>query len=571
MDWIIKKSPGKIAAGLAGALGIPPVIADMLVRRGVRTPDDARDFLKPSLKNLPSPFLLPDMDKAVDRLIKALAKKEKIAIYGDYDADGITATVLLTEMLTSLGASVVTYIPHRVSEGYGLNTKAVETLAESGVNLIVTVDCGVSDIDAVAKAKTAGVDVVITDHHQIPPRLPDALAVVNPQRKESRFPQKELAGVGVSFFLAGGLRQALRERGMVSEADQPELAPLLSLVAIGTVADVMPLTNVNRILVSQGLRYLTDPSQPGLCALKENGITSNGLPLTSEDLGFRLAPRLNAPGRLDSAQPCLDLLLSRDIDEARGYASVLEQVNKERRRLQQEMFRQAEDMLEDMDLDRLRSIILAREGWPRGIAGLAASKLADVYRKPVLLLSVEDGVAVGSGRSIKGFNLFAALDECRDLMLRFGGHEQAAGLAVNTETLAELAQVFEAIAVREIDDDMLIPKLEVEAVLSLHDLRSGLGKGLQYLEPFGEGNPEPVFAVENANVLAAGVVGGNGDHLKLNLNQDGCNLEAIGFGLGGMLPELGRRVSVAVKRHNSFFRGAVQEGWRILDIKRAAG
>ena len=549
------------AVELGCALNLSPVAAGMLIRRGYDNPESARAFLNPSLKDLPNPRTFTDMDRAVVRILAAMDNKEPIAVYGDYDADGLTATALLCIFFSNLGLSPVPYVPHRLEEGYGLNEEALERLAQQGIKLVVTVDCGVSDHSAIEKARQLGMSVIITDHHQLPPNLPKADAVVNPQRDGRGL--RILSGVGVAFFIAGGIRQALRERGY--SGPEINLAPLLSLVALGTVADVMPLTGVNRILVTMGLKHLARPSLPGLAALKKNAAVESDREMTARDLAFRLAPRLNAAGRMGSPQPGLDLLLTDAQDRADSLAGELESLNRERRRMQAETFKQALAMM-DPDNNN-RTIVLAREGWSRGVVGLAASKLAELYRRPSILLALEDGMAIGSGRSISGFNLFAALSQCRDLMVRFGGHEQAAGLTLDPGNLPHLAEAFEAVAQQEIDESILIPTLDIEAEVTLNELQGGLMSELARLAPFGTGNPEPVLALREMKVVSACAVGGQ-SHLKLCLSQNGRTLETIGFGLGDALPELGPRVRVAVTRHTSQFRGRISHGWKVVDIQK---
>jgi single-stranded-DNA-specific exonuclease len=559
--WRMARVDSEAAAELGRALGLSPVAAGMLVRRGYGDPDGARAFLNPSLKDLPNPRSFTDMDQAVDRILTAMDNKEPIAVYGDYDADGLTATALLCILFRTLGISPVPYIPHRLEEGYGLNEKALEQLAQQGIKLVVTVDCGVSDHSAIKKARQLGMSIIITDHHQLPPSLPKADAVINPQRdgRELRI----LSGVGVAFFLAGGIRQALRERG--NAGHEFNLAPMLSLVALGTVADVMPLTGVNRILVTMGLKHLARPPLPGLTALKKAAAVEPDRDMTARQVAFRLAPRLNAAGRMGSPQPGLDLLLTDAPDQADALASELEGLNRERRRMQAQTFKQAMAMIDPDDSGR--TIVLAREGWSRGVVGLAASKLAEIYRRPSILLALEDGMAIGSGRSIAGFNLFAALSQCRDLMVRFGGHEQAAGLSIDPQNLPDLTKAFEDVAQREIDDSILIPTLEIEAEVTLDELQGGLMDELSRLAPFGTGNPEPVLALREMKVVSACAVGGQ-SHLKMCLSQNGRTLETIGFGLGSVLPDLGPRVRVAVTRHTSQYRGRTTHGWKIVDIQR---
>ncbi|MBU2550156.1 MAG: single-stranded-DNA-specific exonuclease RecJ [Proteobacteria bacterium] len=567
MEWRSKNVDAETADRLSSLLGLSRVAATMLVRRGLADPDAARSFLNPSLRDLPSPFLLPDMNRAVERLIQALDRRESVCIYGDYDADGLTATALLADFLERLGFRVSTYVPHRQDEGYGLNGEALETLSRSGVDLVVTVDCGVSDVDAVSRARSLGLDVIVTDHHQPPERLAPALAVVNPKRKDAAFPQRALAGVGVAFFLAGGLRQAMRERGLITTAEQPELAPLLGLVAIGTVADMAPLRDVNRIMVRMGLERLARPDQPGLIALKEVSSLEPGRPLTAREVAFRIAPRINATGRLDSAQPSLELLMTREADRAASLARMLEQTNIQRRRLHAEMVRQALGMIEAEGADPGKAIVLWRQGWHRGVVGLAASKLVERFCRPVILMSVEDGWAHGSGRSVEGFNIYVALDRCRDVLTRFGGHDLAAGLTLEADRVEELKRAFLEIAEREIDDRFLEPALDIEAEVTLDDLEAGLASELARLAPFGEGNPEPVFVLNDLKMISGGLVGGS--HLKMTLGQGGRSLDTIGFGLGERLIELGPRVSVAVQRHTSNFRGRTTLGWKVVDIKKS--
>ena len=336
--------------------------------------------------------------------------------------------------------------------------------------------------------------------------------------------------------MAGGLRQALRERKLLSKFRQPELAPLLGLVAIGTVADVMPLVGVNRILVSVGLNHLFSPVHPGLLALKENCALTPDSPLTARDVAFKMAPRLNAPGRLGSSQISLDILRTRDLNLAREYAAQLEKSNSRRRKIQDDIFKQALAIIEDGESFGERSIILARDAWPRGVVGLAASKLAEKFHLPTILLSIEDGTARGSGRSVKGFNLYQALCQCADSILRFGGHEQAAGLTMEVARIPELMKSFDEVALQEISETEITESLSIEAVLSLGEL-NGLAEQLSRMAPFGQGNPEPVFVLKDMKVVSAGCVGTN--HLKLTLSQGSSIMETIGFNLGQMLPELG--------------------------------
>ena len=569
MEWKIEQPDPELTSKLARELDLPPLLASILISRGMSEPQEARAFLQPSLRDLPDPFLLPDLDRAVERLLVALGSNEGIAVYGDYDADGLTSTALLTDFLQKIGAPVRTYIPHRLKEGYGLHNHAVESLAAGGIKVLVTVDCGVSDHQPVKRAKELGLDVIITDHHQLGDHPPKALAVVNPKRRDSRFPQSDLAGVGVAFFLVGGLWKSLRDRGMVPPARLPELTPYLGLTALGTVADVVPLTGVNRILVSEGLKHLGERTWPGLVALKQISDLHPEQSVTARDVGFRMAPRLNAVGRLDAPQPGLELLLARDMSRARELGVILEERNAERKQLQEHVVRQARRILDDDPADKHKFIVLAREEWHRGVLGIAASKLVDIYHRPTILLSLKDGMALGSGRSIEGFSLYKALDQCQTVLEHFGGHDLAAGLGLSEEKVPELAAALEEIAFQELGEEIRRPALRVAAVLGLEELDQNLIFQLLRLAPFGMGNPEPTVAVCGLKVLSCAVVGRN--HLKLRLKGKGRILDTIGFGLGDLLPDLGPRVSVALRPLASVYQGRTTYGWQVVDIKKEEG
>lgn len=566
VEWIYKGVDATRASALARETGLPPFLTSLLVIRNVDTPEKVHAFLNPSVKDLPSPHLLPDVDKAVERLITALAENELITIYGDYDADGLTATALLADFLERLGARVGTYIPHRLKEGYGLNVSAVESLARAGTTLLITVDCGISNHEETARAAQLGMDVIITDHHKPLETLPGAVAVINPKRSDSRFPQHDLAGVGVAFFLAGGLRKTMRERGLRLEDEQPELAPYLGLTALGTVADLVPMREINRILACEGLKYLADPPWPGLASLKEVSNLEPGKTVTAEDVGFRLAPRLNAAGRLDSAQKGLDLLMIRDPDQARRLAGELEEFNRARKRIQEKIFRQACALVEESPENGCKFFVLSHEDWHRGVVGIAASKIVETYHRPAVLLALEEGRAVGSGRSIPGFSLFNALNTCRDMLDSFGGHDHAAGLALPIENVPDLAEALERIADRDLSERDLRPTLTIEARVTLDELNQDLINQVYRLEPFGIGNPEPVLAVHGLKVLGVSTVGRN--HLKLRLQSGSEMLETIGFGLANRLPDLGPRVSVALKPLTSTFQGRTTRQWQVIDIKK---
>lgn len=566
MRWRIKKPDPAAAAALARELALGRHAARLLTARGYAAPEAARAFLDPRLESLPDPFLLPGVEQAVRLAIGALRQDLPIVIHGDYDADGLTATALLMDFFTRLGARVTPYVPHRLQDGYGLSPEVVTRLAQQGAKLLITVDCGISDHEAVRQAKQAGLDVIITDHHNPPDRLPPADVIVNPKLAGSRFPEKALTGVGVAFFFAGGLRARLRQQGFFNTRPQPPLAGYLGLAAIGTVADVAPVTGVNRALVAQGLKSLSLDPSPGLAALKKVSGLAEQAPLTAEDLGFRLAPRLNAAGRVGSPQAALDLLLARETDAAQALAQALEENNQARKKIQTRIHQQALALLEDERPEESAVIVLAGEGWHRGVVGIAAAKLAETFYRPVVLLAVEGELAVGSGRSIPGFGLHAALAQAAHLFEEFGGHDQAAGLTLRTANIEPFKEILAQAAALALAGRELSPELEVDALVGLEELNAPLFEDLARLAPFGPGNPEPVLGVRGLEVASAAIVGR--DHLKLRLAQDGCSLASIGFGLGPRLAELGPLVDAAFSRHTSFFRGRVEKTWRMVDIRR---
>ncbi len=410
----------------------------LLLNRGLSDPEEVLAFLEPTLECMAPPFGLHDLEVAADRLARAVRQREPLVVYGDYDADGLTATCLLTQFFQELGLPCFPYIPDRLAEGYGLNQPALEELA-SKARLLVTVDCGVSDAAEVAWARDRGLDVIITDHHELPPELPPALAVVNPKRGGEAYPFEMLAGVGVALLLALGVRARLREEGWFKSHPEPNLKYYLDLVALGTAADVVPVLGENRILVRQGLKVLEETRRPGLLALKETA-GLNGKTVTFRDLCFRLAPRLNAAGRLGQARGALQLLLATDLGQARSQARILNELNRRRQSLEQEVLRQALHLIRQQGLDQRPVMVLGQKDWHPGVLGIAAARLAEEFHRPVALVNLKDGLGKGSARSIEGYHLFQGLKACRQHLVKFGGHEAAAGFTVTEENLPALQE-----------------------------------------------------------------------------------------------------------------------------------
>uniref|UniRef100_A0A7C3ZC42 Single-stranded-DNA-specific exonuclease RecJ n=1 Tax=Desulfobacca acetoxidans TaxID=60893 RepID=A0A7C3ZC42_9BACT len=543
--------------------GLPPLIARLLLNRGLSDPDDILVFLEPTLERLTSPFDLPDLEAAAARLARAVRRREPLVVYGDYDADGLTAASLLTQFFQELGLPCLTYIPDRLTEGYGLNQPALKKLAGQA-RLLVTVDCGVSDVAETAWAQAHGLEVIITDHHELPPELPPALAVVNPKRGGEDYPFAMLSGVGVALLLALGVRARLRDEGWFKNHPEPNLRNYLDLVALGTAADVVPVLGENRILVHQGLKVMEETRRPGLLALKEVA-GMNGKIVTFRDLCFRLAPRLNAAGRLGQALGALQLLLATDLGQARNQARILNELNRRRQTLEGEVLQQARNLIQRQGLDRRPVMVLGQEGWHPGVLGIVAARLAEEFHRPVALVSLKEGLGKGSARSIEGYHLFQGLKACRRHLLKFGGHDAAAGFSILGENLPALQEALEDAFLTQVGEARLRPTLRVDAAVDLFDLNEEFYAHLQRLRPFGPGNPEPVFVCETLECLTSRVV--RERHLRVQLSQGGVVVEAIAFDQASLHP-LSGPLEVALSTRFSSFMGQMTPELRLLDWGR---
>ncbi len=499
--------------------GLAALCAAVLAARGLDGPEEAERFLASGWECVHDPFLLRDMDKAVERIRRGVEQGETIAVYGDYDVDGITSTCLLTETLAGMGAEVVSYIPERTEEGYGLNRSAVARLAQEGVSLIITVDCGITAAAEVEFARSLGVEVVVTDHHQCKEKLPAACAVVDPRRPDCGYPFPELAGVGVALKLAQALAPP-------EEREQVFLR-FGELAAVGTVADVMHLTGENRTLVRQGLELLGRTSRPGLRALmREAGLEPGGVP-TAVTIGYGLAPRINAAGRIEQAMVALELLLTREEDRGEVLAHTLCRLNRERQAIEMDILEQCTAMLEGVEAPAC--IVLAGEGWHQGVVGIVASRLTERYSCPAFIICLENGKGKGSCRSFGGFNLFGALEQCADLLEGYGGHEMAAGFTILEENIPLLAARLKELVSAFTGGRPMETAIDVDAEIdSCAQLTQEQVEALSALEPFGTGNPKPVFLLRSAAVLSCCDVG-NGRHLKMKVRRDGMVLDAIFF------------------------------------------
>ena len=526
--WIEVGGDGAGAAELAGALGLDPLAARVLASRGYADPAEARAFLDAPLTGLPDPFSMKGMAAAVARLVAALERGERIATYGDYDVDGVTSTVLLSSFLRGAGGDVVTYTPHRLVEGYGLNTGAVEKLAARGVKLLVSLDCGITSVEEVRAASELGVETVVVDHHTVPVELPAAVAILNPHQPGCGYPSKELSAVGVTFMLLMALRKTLREAGRFTPArPEPNLRALLDLVALGTVADVVPLTGANRILVRHGLAEIATTRRPGLRALKRVAGVAEGA-VTAGQIGFRLGPRINAAGRLDDAGRGVRLLSTLDEAEASALADELDRENQARQEIERRMLAEA---VEDAAAAVKRGavgLVLARQGWHAGVVGIVAARVAERFHRPAVLVGFDGAEGKGSGRSIEGFHLYDALAACSGHLLRFGGHRHAAGVTIAVTAIEPFRAAFEAHAAAALSPEDLVPRCRVDGWVEERDLTPRAAEDLGRLGPFGAGHPEPVFALRSRPAKAR-TVGAGAAHLKLTF---GKGLDAIGFSMG---------------------------------------
>ncbi len=515
--WTIQKHDHAAVKSLADELKVSPVAAALLISRGFETAEKAEKFLNPSIEDLHEPYLLKDMEKAVKRILQAVENQEKILIWGDYDVDGTTGTVVVRKALELLGATSGFHIPHRFTEGYGINIPMLEKAKERGYTLVISVDCGIKSVEPIKWARENGMDFIATDHH-LPDEqdaLPDAFAIVNPNQKDDEYPDKNLAGVGVAFKLAHAL---LREKGK-----EKFVRGFLKVVAIGTVADVMNLTGENRAIVALGLKDLPKAVNYGLKALMEIADCTNEM--TSFDIGFRIAPRINAAGRMDAARTVVDLFETTDFDEARRLADILNSRNRERQQIQQKITELA--ILETQNLIDKKFVVVAGENWHRGVIGLAASKIADKLYRPTIVLSIEDGIAHGSARSIQNYHLLKGLDSCREIFEQYGGHAAAAGMKIKSENIELLQQKLNEHAAANLSEEDLIPELKIDAVVSAKTLDLNLVQELKRFEPYGAGNPKPKFLTKNLFLTGEPFVMKE-KHLKLKLaDADGKLFEAV--------------------------------------------
>jgi single-stranded-DNA-specific exonuclease len=540
---------------LGSSSGFPPLLAQLLYNRGVREPSQLEPFLTADKRLSSDPSLLPDMSLAVARIYRALLSGENIAIYGDFDADGITATALMVKGLSSLGGKVTPYIPHRLTEGYGLKTAALENLRNKGISLVITVDCGITALTEVKRAKRLKLDIVITDHHTPLAEIPAAAAIVNPKRADSSYPFPELTGAGVATKLLQALFESLGKQGQVDE--------MLDLVALGTVADMAPLSGENRYWVKQGLKLINTSPRLGIREI----ITQAGLSMGSldaESISWVIAPRLNAAGRLAHAMTSYRLLMTDSPPEARGLAIWLEQKNEERQKLTSKALNKARAQVLAEGISPL--LIASDRDYPVGIAGLVAGKLAEEFYRPSVVIRTGEFMSSGSCRSIPEFNIILALHQCRSLLSQFGGHSQAAGFILPTGNLARLKQHLGELATAHLAGVDLRPQLDIDAEARLPEITGNTFSLIQQLAPFGRGNPAPVFLTRGVEVVDCQTMGSSGEHLRLRLKQGGVIWDGVGFRMGGYRAEVISPLDIVYSVEIDRWRGEERLRLNLLDF-----
>ncbi len=555
------------AAALAAALDVPPVVARLLCQRGLSDPELANRFLNPSLDHLHDPMALADMGVAVERIMAAIARKERIAIHGDYDVDGITSTVILRRALELLGADVTHFIPERIKDGYGLQPVAIERLHADGVALVVSVDCGIRGAEAARRARELGVDLIITDHHEPDAELPAALAVINPKRHDCSYPDKYLAGVGVALKLV----QALCQRA----GRESWLPGFMKIAAIGTLADVVPLVGENRVIAKVGLDLLSrGPHKVGLRALLDvSGLT--GKTIDSYHISFMLAPRVNAAGRMSTPDIATRLLLATDEalgEEVRLLATELDGENVRRQEEEAGILAAAKKIVQtDPDVGARSILVVAGDGWHRGVIGIVASKLVDAFHRPAIVLAVEDGVAHGSCRSIPHFDMLGALEACAPMFIRFGGHKQAAGLTLDAGRIRELRLAINDVADETLGPDDLMPRLRIDSDLGFRGITGDVAAGIASLAPFGAGNPRPVFSARGVAIVD-GPRKLKERHLKMSLKQDGRIFRAVAWRAAerhDFLTEHKASLDVAFSLEQNQYNGETYVELTLADLKKS--
>ena len=535
------------------------LLSILLTNREITEETEITKFLNPKRSDFYDPFGMPDMEKAVERILKAIENKEQIIIYGDYDVDGITSVTVLKSFLEERGIQVNVYIPNRLNEGYGLNKTAMEEIAKQGNKLMITVDCGITAVEEVEYAKKFGIETIITDHHEPAEELPKAIAVVDAKRKDNKYEYRNLAGVGVVFKLIQALSIKL-------ELDQKEYLKYLDIVCVGTISDIVPLTDENRVIVKLGLKLVEQTKNLGLKEILQSCGYSK---INSTTISFGVAPRINACGRMGHQEEALNLLLSKEENEVKKLTQKINEYNKTRQEIEKNIYNEAIEQIEKEGNDNKNTIVVFGKGWHHGVIGIVSSKITELYFKPSILLCEEDGKCKGSGRSIPGFDLHEALMECNDTIDKFGGHAMAVGININKEKIEEFKEEFEKIA-KEKEVDKIIPILNLDAEIKLDDVNKEMVDSLKELEPFGEANKMPIFAFRNLKIDSIRSLS-DGKHLRLSVKDNKNIINAIGFNMGTLTDtyRIGDRVDIAGNLEINSFNGVDSIQINIKDIMKS--
>ena len=539
---------------------INKLLSTILVNRNIVSKKDINKFLKPTRNDFHDPFLILDMEKAVERIIQAINKQENVTIYGDYDVDGITSITVLKSYLQDRGLEVNTYIPNRLDEGYGLNNNAIDKIAKSGCELMITVDCGISAIDEINYATSLGIETIVTDHHEPGEDIPKALAVIDNKRKDSKYPFRELAGVGVVFKLIQAISIKL-------DLPEEEYLKYLDIVCIGTISDIVPLVDENRVITKLGLMLVKQTRNVGLRAILQ---VSGYNKIDSNTISFGIAPRINACGRMGVAEEALNLFLSKNINQVNELARKLNEHNIVRQETEKDIFENAKKQIEEKHLDENDTIVVAGENWHHGVIGIVSSKITDMYFKPSILLSFEeDGIGKGSGRSIPGFDLHDALMKCNECIEKFGGHSMAIGITIKRENFEKLKNKLEQIAIEEHINE-IVPVIKIDAKINLAEVNKDMVESLKELEPFGEGNKMPVFAFKNLKIDSIRALS-EGKHLKLTLKDNNVIVNAIGFNMGSLAEDyrIGDKIDVVGTLEINSFNGMDSIQINMKDIMKS--
>jgi len=566
LKWKIEEAGDKSTGLLlTKEFGIHPVISQILINRGIWNIEAARRYLQPSLNDLHSPFLMTDMKKGVARLLKAIHNKEKIVIYGDYDADGITSVVVLLKFIREITPLIDFYIPDRIQEGYGLKESAINEFKKNGVSLIITVDCGISDVEQIAYARSLGIDTIVLDHHEISGELPPAVAAINPNRKDCSFPFKGLAGVGIAFNFLIALRGSLNKEGFWENNQYPNLREYLDIVTLGTIGDIAPLTDENRIFAKIGLELITEGRRPGIKALKEVSGVDNQT-IDSLKASFSLIPRINAAGRIASPSDAVKLLLTDDPAEARLLAEKLDSYNRHRQLMEKKIL---SDILEIIGKDDaiagMNSLVFASDKWHPGVIGIVASRLVELFNRPAFVISINNGIGKGSGRSISGINIYKGIQQCEHLLLSFGGHYHAAGISIREENIEQFTSRLDEITGNISEFSEIASQITIDTECPIEELSQDFLAQIEILAPFGSKNPEPLLLAHNVKVSSMIIVGNN--HLKMSMSSNGTSRDSIWFNMGKHLSSLnGANLDIVFTPQINNWNGAQEIQLKIKDV-----